>query len=113
MLNVARSPQFGLIQDNPAAHVPKPNPQNERDRIASGEEWSRLLAVAASHLQRILIVLYTVGPRRGELLRLEWPDVDMHRREFTLRNTKNGETRTVPMTPEVYRVFTQLCRTGG
>jgi integrase len=108
MFNVARSPQFGLITDNPAAHVPKPNPQNERDRIASGDEWKRLLEAAAPHLQRILIVLYTLGPRRGELLRLEWPDIDMQRREITLRNTKNGETRTVPMTPEVYKVFTEL-----
>jgi integrase len=108
MLNVARSPQFGLITDNPAAHVPKPNPQNERDRITNGDEWRRLLGAAAPHLQRILIVLYTLGPRRGELLRLEWPDVDMQRREFTLRNTKNGESRTVPMTSEVYRVFTEL-----
>jgi integrase len=108
MLNVARSPQFGLIKDNPAAHVPKPNPQNERDRIANGEEWRRLLDVSAPHLKRILLVLYTLGPRRGELLSLEWPDVDMHRREFTLRHTKNGESRIVPMTPEVYRVFTEL-----
>jgi integrase len=44
----------------------------------------------------------------NELLRLEWPDVDMHRREFTLQTTKNGKTRTVPMTPKVYRVFTEL-----
>jgi integrase len=108
MLNVACSPQFGLVKDNPAAHVPKPNPQNERDRIASSEEWGRLLNAAAPHLKRILIILYTLGPRRGELLSLEWPDVDMHRREFTLRHTKNGESRTVPMTPEIYRVFTEL-----
>ena len=108
MFNLARSPQFGLITDNPAAHVPKPNPQNERDRIANGDEWKRLLGAAAPHLQRILVVLYTLGPRRGELLKVEWPDVDMQRREITLRNTKNGETRTVPMTPEVYRVFTEL-----
>jgi len=108
MLNLAKSPQFGLIKDNPAAHVPKPNPQNERDRIASGDEWMRLLGAAVPHLQRILIVLYTLGPRRRELLRLDWLDVDMQRREFTLRNTKHGETRTVPMTPEVYRVFTEL-----
>ncbi|HET9378499.1 MAG TPA: site-specific integrase [Chthoniobacterales bacterium] len=52
--------------------------------------------------------VYTLGPRRGELLSVEWPDVDMHRREFTLRHTKNRESRTVPMTPEVYRVFTEL-----
>jgi integrase len=105
MLNVARSPQFNLITDNAAAHVPKPNPQNERDRIVSVDEWTRLIEAAAPHLRRILIVLYTLGPRRGELLRLQWSDVDMQRREFTLRNTKNGENRTVPMTSEVFQVF--------
>lgn len=108
MLNIAKSPQFGLIRDNPAAHVPKPNPQNERDRIASSEEWKRLLEAASPHLQRILIVLYTLGPRRGELLNLEWPDVDMQRKEFTLRQTKNGESRIVPMTAEVHRIFSEL-----
>jgi integrase len=44
----------------------------------------------------------------GELLKLEWSDVDMRRREFTLRKTKNGETRIVPMTPEVHGVFSEL-----
>jgi integrase len=35
-------------------------------------------------------------------------DVDMRRKEFTLRQTKNSENRTVPMTPEVYARFTAL-----
>jgi integrase len=51
---------------------------------------------------------YAVGPRRGELLKLEWPDVDMHQREFTLRKTKKGETRVVPMTPDVHAAFSEL-----
>jgi integrase len=53
-------------------------------------------------------VLYSLGPRREELLSLEWPDVDTQRKEFTLGHTKNGESRTVPMTLDVYRVFTDL-----
>lgn len=108
MLNVARSPRFKLIQDNPASHVEKPDPKNERVRIASVEEWARLKATAAPHLLRFLTVAYAVGPRRGELLKLEWPDVDMRRKEFTLRKTKNGETRMFPMTPEVYAAFADL-----
>ena len=51
---------------------------------------------------------YDVGPRQGELLNLEWSDVDMRRKEFTLRRTKNGEVRVVPMTPAVYQVFSEL-----
>ena len=77
-------------------------------RIATSEEWERLQAVAAPHLKRFLTIAYVVGPRRGELLKLEWPDVDMKSKEFTLRHTKNGETRTVPMTPIVYQVFLEL-----
>ena len=108
MFNVARSPQFRLVTDNPAAHVPKPNPQNERDRIATPEEWARLENTLAPHLRRLLTVAYEVGPRKGELVNLEWSDVDMHRKEFTLRWTKNGEVRVVPMTPAVYQVFVEL-----
>jgi integrase len=108
MFNVARSPQFRLVTDNPAEHVPKPNPQNERDRIATPEEWARLEQTLAPHLRRLLTIAYDVGPRKAELLSLEWPDVDMHRKEFTLRRTKNGEVRVVPMTPAVYQVFLEL-----
>ena len=65
MFNVARRPQFRLVTDNPAAHVPKPNPNNERDRIATAEEWERLRAVLVPHVRRLFIVAYDVGLRRG------------------------------------------------
>jgi integrase len=108
MFNVAKSPRFKLLHDNPASHVEKPDPRNERDRIVSGEEWALLKENGAPHLIRFLTIAYMVGPRKSELLMLEWPDVDMRRREFTLRKTKNGETRVVPMTPDVYQVFVEL-----
>jgi integrase len=108
MLNIAKSPRFKFIVENPASHVPKPDPKNERDRVASSDEWHRWKAVAAPHIRRFMTIAYFVGPRRGELLKLEWPDVDLRRKEFTLRKTKNGETRVVPMTPEVYEVFREL-----
>ena len=41
-------------------------------------------------------------------MNLEWSDVDMRRKEFTLRRTKNGEVRVVPMTPAVYQAFSEL-----
>ncbi len=108
MFNVARSPRFKLIQDNPASHVEKPDPRNERDRIASVEKCAKLKATAAPHLLWLLTIAYAVGPRRGELLKLEWPNVDMRRKEFTLRKIKNRETRVVPMIPDVHEVFSEL-----
>jgi integrase len=41
---------------------------------------------------------------------LEWPDVDLCRKEFVLRKTKNGEIRVVPMTSDVYDSFVALGR---
>ena len=108
MFNVAKSIRFKLVLDNPASHVEKPDPKNERDRIASTEEWVKITTTAAPHLLRFLTVAYAVGPRKGELLKLEWPDVDMRRKEFTLRKTKNGETRVVPMIPDVFDTFAEL-----
>ncbi len=110
MLNLAMSDQFNLVSRNVSASVPKPDPKNERDRIVTPEEWAAIREHAAPHLARFLTVAYDLGPRRGELLKLEWSDVDMKRKEFTLRETKNGETRTVPMTPEVYEAFRQCLK---
>src|SRR5438874_729759 len=62
----------------------------------------------APHLLRLLIIAYAVGPGRGELLKLDWPDVDIRRKESTFRKTKNGETRVVPMTPAVHAAFSEL-----
>jgi integrase len=108
MLNLAMSDQFNLISRNVSASVPKPDPKNERDRIVTPEEWAALREQAAPHLVRFLTVPY--DPRRGELLRLEWSDVDMKRIEFTLRETKDGDARIVPMTPEAYEAFPQCLR---
>ena len=42
------------------------------------------------------------------MLKLEWPEVDMRRKEFTLRKTKNGEIRVIPMPPDVHAAFSEL-----
>jgi integrase len=108
MFNIARSPEFRLVLDNPVQWVKKPNPRNERDRVASTSEWEAIQLQAAPHLKQFMTIAYNVGTRLSELLKLEWDDVDIRRREFKLRDTKNGEARIVPMTAEVYDVFSDL-----
>lgn len=112
MLNVAMSDQFVFVSRNVSAAIPKPDPKNERNRRVTPEEWAAIREHAAPHLARFLTVAYDLGRRRGELLRLEWADVDMKRKEFTLRETKNGEARTVPMTPEYTRRSDSVCESA-
>lgn len=42
------------------------------------------------------------------MVNLEWTDVDLRRKEFPLRRTKNGEIRVGPMTLAVYQVVMEL-----
>ncbi len=45
----------GLLQADPASRVEIPNPQNERDRVLTGEEWGRLHQAAKPHLRPVLL----------------------------------------------------------
>ncbi len=60
--------------------------------VKPGEE-RRLLAVANPRLQRIIIAALETGCRRGELLGLQWRDVDVQGRELRVRaeNAKDAE----------------------
>jgi len=102
----------GILEVNVATKVPLPNPNNERDRVLSQDEWDRLYENAASHLKPILLVAYHLGPRLGEILRLTWDRVDLKRGFIQLRSqdTKTNEPRLVPMTPMVRECLTELSK---
>lgn len=109
-LNVAI--RRGLLVSNPAARVPMPNPQNERDRVLSEEEWSKLYQAAKSHLKPVLLVAYQLGQRMSEIVGLTWERVDLKRGFITLRgtDTKTKKPRLVPLTPDVRRTLQQLAK---
>jgi integrase len=46
-------------------------------------------------------LLYALGLRVGEVVRLQWRDVDFERRALVIRETKFGKTRLVPFGPRV------------
>ena len=49
----------------------------------------------------IFNMLYYCGLRKGELLGLDWDDIDMGKDTFTVRSSKNKTGRIVPIHPEV------------
>ena len=50
------------------------------------------------------------GARKGELVSLRWPDVDLKRGTLTFHETKNGERRTVPLTGQALILMQQHAR---
>jgi integrase len=46
--------------------------------------------------------------RRGELLSIQWRDVDLSNRTVRIRQTKNGHERTIPLTTKAVSVLRDL-----
>ena len=78
-----------------------------RTRRLCGDEEHRLMAAAVSRLQRLIIGALEIGARLGELLSLQWKDVDLSRCEITIRaeNAKDAENRHIPISARLGAVL--------
>ncbi|WP_322629585.1 site-specific integrase [Halothiobacillus sp.] len=93
---------WGWLESNPAVRVKSGQESRGRVRFLSNEERAALLqacneATDTPELKVIVLLAITTGARRGEIIGLRWRDVDMTRKSITLHDTKNGETRAVPL----------------
>ena len=69
---------YGLIPQNPLADLRLPKAKTRRISPPSPLEAKAILKVAAPHVQRVIILGLSAGPRIGpsELFRLQWRDID-------------------------------------
>ena len=91
---------FELLDDSPMRKVKQLTEPRGRVRFLSAAEREALLRECKAHgdtLYLIVVVALSTGARRGEILGLRWPDVDMQRGMLTFQQTKNGERRFVPL----------------
>jgi integrase len=102
----------GKAESNPAQGVKLLKENNERDRILSPEEYTRLLAQCSPHLKQIVKVAYHTGMRQGEIINLNWGQVDLKEGFIRLHpeDTKTNEGRLVPLTGELVEMFKAMPR---
>ena len=87
-----------------------PEVLDEDGRILTPSEEHRLLAVAPAHVQSLIIGAIETCCRRGELLALQWADVNLPRRLLRVRaeTAKDGETREIPISARLAAVLEML-----
>src|SRR6056300_887301 len=94
---------------NPFELVQLEKVDNARDRVLSKEEYSKLIeACEQSYLpiiKDIVIFAYETGARQGEILKLKRNDIDFQNNLCTLRDTKNGDDRTIPLTTKALEIL--------
>jgi len=75
----------------------------ERLLAATGRDeiWERHFHAKPERDRLLLALMAYAGLRRGELVGLDWDDVDLSRRLLRVRKAKGGRQRTIPIHPAV------------
>jgi integrase len=104
------------ITENPCRKVDSLPENNQRTRHLSFEEEDRLFAKLTGereHLRPLVTVALYAGPRRGELLKLRWSNLDFGLDLINFTETKTNRDRAVPMEPIVREALLELSQQIG
>lgn len=97
----------------------KQEPTNRLRWLSDAEEeemLQRFNDMGAGDMARLCLFLIDTGARVGEALKLEWRDIDVARKLATFWDTKNGQSRSIPLTSralEALNIQNEMCDSGG
>jgi len=122
-LNHARR-EWEMHVENPIPYVKRPPKSRARERRFSVEEEKYLFEALSGGVRQangtfskgarnpwlapLVKLALETAMRRGELLALQWEHVDLTRRTAHLPDTKNGDSRTVPLSLKAIEIFKVL-----
>ena len=86
----------GFTTENPIRKVKMfSERENLKERILTEDEEPRLIEACPDYLRAVVLTALHTGMRRGEILGLEWPQVDLEKRMIKVMRTKTDRTRWV------------------
>ncbi len=96
---------------NPVKGIRRPAAPEGRTRRIDDDEARRIVAATSSPaLARLLPLAVATACRRGELMKATWRDVSLKNRTLRLTDTKNGESRTVALSPAALSILEAMPR---
>lgn len=104
-VKLARKPKLPRGRDRRLDPKPDEDGRTEEDRLLAACNASK-----SRYLEPIVRIAIETGMRRGEILGLQWKLIDLQHGTAHLPETKNGDSRTVPLSPEAIRVLSALPR---
>jgi integrase len=106
------------LDTNPFADVGFLHVPGRAERVLEADEEKKLLAacneVRSAHLRPIITLALNTGIRKGEILSLKWPQVDLVKRTIYVLEAKSEQGRRyIPMNDTVHELFSRLPRKRG
>lgn len=92
----------------------KPFREFSRSRTLVDDEYHRLMANCPSHIKPIIELAYLTAMRRGEILNLQWNQVDFKNKIIVLdaSSTKTQERREIPLDEGLLDLFRKIPKQG-
>lgn len=95
----------GLISQNPISKVKKLLEDNHKIRFLTADEEKRLYNALPKHLIPIVTTALQTGMRKGEILNLQWSNIDFDYGFIELLQTKSGKARKIPISDKLLKVL--------
>src|SRR5246500_3683521 len=107
-----------VLDQSPAEGVPLPTKEVARDRVLDDEELARVILPArqiGGPYSGIVELLALTGQRREEVARLQWEELDLARRIWTIpkSRTKNAKVHVVHLSEHSMAVLKNTDRKGS
>lgn len=106
---VIASTEWGIILPNGIPKTSRPAlPRGRGTRLRPSQIEIIVQSTGSEQLKRIVPLAVETAMRRSELLSIRWENVDLDRRSIYLEKTKNGLSRTVPLSPKALQVLQSM-----
>ncbi len=92
----------------PTIGIERPKEQARPAVFWSPEDREKLLAACSAKLKPAVMFAMDCGLRKGEILGLTWPYVDLDKRTLTVAESKNARPRMVPLSERCVAMLTTL-----
>src|SRR5438477_12723525 len=98
---------------SPVLSFPYPKSPQRLPAILSQEEVTRLIDSASNLSHRaMLMILYSTGVRRSELVHIKVSDIDSKRMVIHVRQGKGSKDRDVPLSPKLLETLREYWRSA-
>jgi integrase len=97
----------------PMLLLERPKSPPKPPRWLTPEEADRLIEACGDHMRPLVTFMLYTGARAGEAICLDWRNVDLARRHVAFLDTKNGESRGVPLHSRVMAALASLPHREG
>ena len=99
--------KIGYVAADPLKHVSRVKEEPRDVRVLSADEEEALLTCSPPRTRFFIEIALNTGMRHREILNLKWSDIDFKNRILSVKKSKTGDNRDIPINSRLYAVLSE------